>query len=379
MATLKARHATAMQFFAHISHDSDAGVAAGLRAVHERTSASHSLGHGSRSLIRLIKDHLDTPVHAMMGNEGYRMPAMSELVVMESGVAETVLVDIATDSLGGGDFALSTPFSSSCDDLITFLTFCAEHQPDRVRAARFPEADDLPHIARSVRLGIRSSRQKPPAPAYLASIFAEFQRAGLCLACGQPVQEREERERLLNDALDKELADFLRSGGQFTSAGRGSRTYCGRHAEKSAASTGAKQARTMKTQMLSLVRALRRREITPLLNPLFPPSFDLRFATLAMAQRENRRDLALIAAALPAMLEWAEEFDEEERRNAAEQIRNAVVRIFDRLQLQPKPYTPALATQPGPIFLDLSTVLSGRCRSLWNRIPGEEALAARPA
>jgi hypothetical protein len=320
-------------------------------------------------LLKLVRQHLDEPVAAVMQRHGYVLPKMSELVVLEQGVAESVLDSVAMDSLGGLDWVCPTPFSDTCSDLITLVSFCAEHRSDDVRVGLF-EAEkgevisrDSARVGRGVRRGVRAGRRQL-VDQHLLSAYLRLQQMGRCVACCRPVEEKQERERLASATSDDQVKRLLREGGQFSSFNRGSAIYCDHHAEGTAGSAAAKRARAMRTRLLSLVRAMGRKEVAPLLNPLFPPDLELEFAALAAQSPLCASDLDLVARKLPDMLCGADT-PQGSPDASAHAIFEAIKRMFASLQLRPQPYAPPVMS--GAVVLTVASASRQIAGGLWRK------------
>lgn len=356
------RHAGALRQFVWIPPKSNASIAAGIRAIHEATTPSHSLESDKFSLLKLIKTHLDEPVYRLMEANGYRLPLFSELILKPSNKAAIAVEQVALDSIGGDDWAGSNEFTASCDALITFTDFCGEHKADSGQVAKF-EPDDGDFFSSNDRFGrglLRQPKRHPSdlkLPIFLNHIATKLSSAGLCLACGQATEEREERKRLFNVSQDVAMKKLLLKGGQFSSFNRGSGLYCEHHSESLSGSAAAKRGRRQRGLFMSLLFALARKEMIDVTNALFPPDYDIHFACLAIETKECRKYLKRIAENLPCIVER----DEQELTESVSVVKASILEIFKLLALTPKPYIPLI---PSADIIELKYVYP----QMWKRI-----------
>lgn len=336
-------HEYQKKVFLDISWKIDKEVKKPLWKIVQNSTPSDTLKSRRFSLLAPIKKELDPAVSSWLHRSGYDS-TLKFSSFFDSPIPDSIslLQDLAKQG-HTDDWFCSNVFSSTCDALIEFLYFCADHPSYHIPVVKFEpnkresNSSFMPSKGRGIALGTRVQEEKSSIPDYLRSTYKSLKTQGLCTACGAPSLAAEERMRQLLLKPEKPIEEMLQSGTQYYSKYRGSLEVCGEHSEKLSGSNAAKHGRRWRVCFLSLLFAMRYRTVLKEMNSLFHPSFEIAFASMALQNKVSQSSLKKIAGAIPSLLSA----DRTEHKNAANQIVANIKLIFLNLKLVEKPYDPS--------------------------------------
>lgn len=339
--TPKDRHEAAKTALLKSLRNLNPEVKSAVQKVAEMATPRHTVQSRPHSLLKLVRLNIDPAVANWLSRNNVAVQwKYSDLMIGDHGHCVALLEKLAMRG-APNDWVGSDEFSRTCDALISFLFFSAEHQSRHVKVVRLERSASMDddEAADRIEWGPKRGVRKHggfPVPDYLIGTFQSLQEAGLCIACGQHTLESEERQRLLHVPIDKAIKGELRRGMQYFSKERGSALYCEDHAKSTAGAAGEKKGQRQRIRFMSLLQAMTRKGMVAHLNKLFPPSFNIEFARLAIKDPGGLRDLKVIEDYLPIHFFTD---DEATRTVASEKIVAAISKIFlHRLKLTPQPY-----------------------------------------
>ena len=325
----------------------DEAVLDGLKTVVQNASPSHTLGSRPKSLLKLIRDHVDPPFSNWINANDLALPfPYSDLVLAGPGYGLGVIQEAmrycCNDSSGANSL------TATCDYLIEFLSFAnaldkRHEKVVRVEAPRRGSSKNVhDRFGWSPILQKYSERTMKKLPWYLIGPYQTLRSNSECIACGLPTAASLELHRLRNANRESEHIEQLEKTNHCHSFNKGAYLYCENHSKNGAGSAGEKRGQRQMQRFLILLTVPIHKHVVKVTNTLFPPERASEFARIAINNRQCHSNIRLIestAIVLYSRASWSE------KQIAGQEISALLADIFiNKLGLTPEPFDPVKAT-----------------------------------
>ena len=286
----------------------DKGLFLAVEAVAMKTTSSHTLKSKSNSLLSLIRTHIDPALLIWeKENSEYIEWRFSDIVQMDDRHGFDTLSEFGRQN--SPDWMSDSKILSASNLLIFLFFFCRSHSSESASRIYLDpnhrQSKSMPseRIGKGFKTGARSNGKRMQVASWVSHKRDDLMNMGFCQACGDTTSARIEFEVVTDPEfkLDSEVKKKIKKSGEFSSKTKGSIYFCPAHSERDAGSNAYKKGRAQVDLFLSILTALSYKGVAGHLNPLFPISFNLNFAKMAIRDNASYGDIKIIAESLKTL------------------------------------------------------------------------------
>lgn len=330
----------------------DKNIESALRSLVSKISTLHTFESVSHSLSKLIRDELDPAFEKWTHEHKFKVGfPLSYLIHHHQASAIANLQEIGkldqhdnaarydSDDI---DSERLYKVRNTCTALINFVFFCMTQKSTYevgVTFTKFKNNDSSDMSSERKTVTKKDSKthflSEFPLTSPLQALATKLRDCKICLACGEPTMEAVAREILIETAVSHSIRKRLKDNKKFNDSFRGSTIYCEEHYEKTNGSTAGKKARRWRGMFISLLHAMRYKNIHPLMRQLISPGDELEFAKKAIRNRYCYKHLTQIRDKLQMLMKDETTDTQTLEQQIFESIRDVYLNI---LKLTPNPY-----------------------------------------